>query len=179
MKYVIKILLLLACLFMFNGLAAQEYAKPRHKKGVSPKEKTVKKEPEVSPVADTAAPATPVDDDFEKLMRLGAKQVGSRKYTDALDTFNKAMTYNRQTGRVLTCRGEAFSGNKDYLNAIKDYTEAIELGTTYDGEVYYSRGICRASLEEPDREGACADFKKAKEMGFTVEGRDVIGMYCD
>lgn len=178
MKYYIKISVLLVCLFTFSGIKAQEYAKIKHKKGKSDTEKSEQKKEPIH-AADTAASVKPVDDDFEKLMRLGAKQVGSRKYTDALETFNKAMTYNKQTGRVLTCRGEAFSGNKDYLNAIKDYTQAIELGTTYDGEVYYSRGVCRASLEEPDRDGACADFKKAKEMGFTVEGRDVISLYCN
>lgn len=181
MKHVLKIQLLLFCLLAFTVANAQEYAKHRVKKGKAKTEQEAAEQPEPQKavVTDSVAKEIPIDDEFEKLMRRGAKEVSTRKYLDAITTFNKAMTYNRETARVLRCRGEAFYSSKDYLSAIKDYTEAIELGTDYPGEVYYSRAMCKAKLTEPDYEGACTDFKKAKELGFTIEGRDVISLYCN
>ncbi|WP_330443814.1 tetratricopeptide repeat protein [Flavobacterium sp. C4GT6] len=176
-----RIFLILIVLFTYTGLQAQEYAKRRVKKGKAKTEQEATEQPDSQKtmVTDTVAKEVPVDDEFEKLMRRGAKEVSTRKYLDAIATFNKAMAYNRETARVLRCRGEAFYSSKDYLSAIKDYTEAIELGTDYPGEVYYSRAMCKAKLTEPDYEGACIDFKKAKELGFTIEGRDVISLYCN
>ena len=102
-----------------------------------------------------------------------------KKYTHALNLYNRAMKFNRETARVLRCRGAAYFGLKDYKSSVNDYTKAIALNTDYPGEVYYSRAVSKSKMAEPDREGVCADFKKARELGFDIDTDKMIEEYCD
>lgn len=173
-------ILLLSFFLIAGGISySQEYAKSIVKKGKSTAVPQKKKE-EVKPVQKTAE-AAPVElsseDEFMKLMKQANGYNEKRKYTDAIATYNKALEFNRKTGWVLRCRGSAYFGKKEYQNAIEDYTAAIEAKTEQLGEVYYSRGMSKAMMS--NNTGACADFKKAKELGFEVNGHDVIGQYCN
>lgn len=179
MNRFIKILLLSFFLIAGSSSYGQEYAKSTVKKGKSTAVPQKKKE-EVKPMQKTAE-AAPVElgseDEFMKLMKQANSLNEKRKYNDAIATYNKALEFNRKMGWVLRCRASAYFGQKDYENSIKDYTAAIEAKTEQLGEVYYSRGMGKAMLA--DNAGACADFKKAKELGFEVNGHDVIGQYCN
>ena len=179
MNRLLKILFLSIFLIAGSSSYAQEYAKSTVKKGKSAAVPEKKKE-EVNPVQKTAevAPAEMgSEDEFMKLMKLANGYNEKRKYNDAVATYNKALEFKRKTGWVLRCRGSAYFGQKDYQKAVEDYTAAIEANTEQLGEVYYSRGMSKAMLD--DNAGACADFKKAKELGFEVNGHDVIGQYCN
>ncbi len=174
-------------LLAVNSLQAQEYAKMRHKKGkADTKKEGVQKEDQLQGAikkpelkSENAQSALPEGDEFIRLMNAAAKHISRKEYLNALGLYNKAMAFNRETARVLRCRGAAYFGVNDYLNAVKDYTDAINLKTDYPGEVYYSRGLSKAKMAEPDREGACADFKKAKELGFNIDTDKMIEEYCD
>ena len=51
---------------------------------------------------------------------------------------------------------------KDYYGAISDYTKAIEIDPKY-ADVYRNRGISKELIE--DMKGACADWRKASDLG--------------
>ena len=188
MKNILKILLLSILVLAGSSMQAQEYAKTRHKKGKpSVKKETIQKEeelkrdkPKTAEVQPDAVKPTPAEEDeFIRLMNAAAKSVSRKQYADALGLYNRAMTFNRETARVLRCRGAAYFGLEDYLSSVNDYTKAIELNTDYPGEVYYSRAMSKAKMAEPDRIGACADFKKARELGFDIDTDKMIEEYCD
>ena len=183
-----KILFFLFFITAAINVQAQDYAKMKHKKGKAPaKKEAVKKEETVQTVKPATAEAQPEnvksdkeeDDEFIRIMNAAAKQVSMKKYTHALNLYNRAMKFNRETARVLRCRGAAYFGLKDYKSSVKDYTKAIALNTDYPGEVYYSRAVSKSKMAEPDREGACADFKKARELGFDIDTDKMIEEYCD
>lgn len=186
-------ILLVCVMFLGSTLSyGQEYAKHRTKKGKgepkevpAPKQRNIpgaKAAAAIKPIEDVKPEVVPVaneaDDEFIRLMKAGAGHVSKKQYLDALEKYNKAMTFNRETARVLRCRAAAYAGNKDFLAAIKDYDEAIRLNTDYAGEVYYSRGLSKTKLTDPDRSGACADFQKAKELGFDIDTGKLIEEYC-
>ncbi|HEY0092322.1 MAG TPA: hypothetical protein VGB43_07545, partial [Flavobacterium sp.] len=52
---------------------------------------------------------------------------------------------------------------KDYKGSSDDCSKAIQLNPSY-GEAYLNRGIAKEMLR--DAPGACADWKKAKELGI-------------
>lgn len=168
---------------MFLGYTAsysQEYAKNPVKKSKGAPAPAVKEE-KVKPVEKKPEVVTEVpagDDEFKRLMKLGGSYAGKGKYTDAVSTYNKALEFNRETGWVMRCRASAYFGQRDYVNAIKDYTAAIDAGSDYLGEVYYSRGMSKIRLAVPDNSGACADLKKARELGFIVDNFD-IDKFCE
>ena len=191
MKKLFKIIFVCVVLLCASTSYSQEFPKYKVGKGEATQKETAVKQrdtkkakaaasvkqiedvkPEVVPVANEA------DDEFIRLMKAGAGHVSKKQYLDALEKYNRAMTFNRETPRVLRCRAAAYAGNKDYLSAIKDYDEAIRLNTDYAGEVYYSRGLSKTKLAEPDRAGACTDFKKAKELGFDIDTDELIEEYC-
>ena len=64
---------------------------------------------------------------------------------------------------------------KDYLNAVKDYSKAIELEPDF-AEAYFNRGLTRIYLE--DLEGGAMDLSRAGELGLT-EAYNVIKRYCN
>jgi tetratricopeptide (TPR) repeat protein len=61
-------------------------------------------------------------------------------------------------------RGWEFYQNGDYDKAISDYTEAIRLDSNY-ANAYYSRGL--AYRKQGNEAQAQADFRKAKQLGYT------------
>ena len=53
---------------------------------------------------------------------------------------------------------------KDFDNAIMYFNEAEAASHGKDSLVFYYRGIARLNLNK--KEEACADFKKAKDLGY-------------
>ncbi len=68
----------------------------------------------------------------------------------------------------------ARSGNHKFAEA--DYSMALDLDAT-NGEIYYLKGIER--LKMGDREGACADFRKAKMFGEMRAFKELIENNCN
>jgi tetratricopeptide (TPR) repeat protein len=62
----------------------------------------------------------------------------------------------------------------DTSGAIADYDRAISINSSAH-EVYYNRGFSR--LKMGDKQGACADWKKASHLGFK-QGDEALAKYC-
>ncbi|MFI5142375.1 MAG: tetratricopeptide repeat protein, partial [Bacteroidia bacterium] len=82
-------------------------------------------------------------------------------------------TFTPKTAEDFYMRAQT-KRRKEYKEAIDDYTQAIQLNPKY-AEAYYYRGYCK--LGAKDKEGACADWKKANELkgGYA---KDEIDKYC-
>lgn len=180
MKSLFKILIVCAILLGCTEGYSQEYAKNpvKKSKGAPAPVKKVEQAKPVDKKPESVNEVPVGDDEFIRLMKLGGSYAGKGKYTDAVATFNKALEFNRETGWVMRCRASAYFGKRDYENAIIDYTAAINAGSDYLGEVYYSRGMSKVRLAVPDNAGACADLKKARELGFVVDNFD-IDKFCE
>ena len=87
----------------------------------------------------------------------------TERFNEALDYFNKAIAINSEVSQFYMKRADVYFLQKKYTEAVTDYSKVIELDPA-GAEAYYIRGNAKASLM--DREGACADWKKASELGF-------------
>jgi hypothetical protein len=63
---------------------------------------------------------------------------------------------------------------KDYAAALADFDKAISLDPEYD-QAYFDRGLVKHYLN--DRDGACADWKKALELGLG-QAENIIERFC-
>lgn len=97
-------------------------------------------------------------------------------YRLALREFDKAIDLNPHHENVnLTYfyRGNAKTDSGNDAAAIIDYT--LSLGITPYAPAYYRRGISKMNLA--DLKGACADWIKAKEMGYD-EADELLVKHC-
>lgn len=78
------------------------------------------------------------------------------KFAEALQLYNKAISYNTQEPVFYLRRGATLCKMKEYMPAIADLNTAIELDAT-NGEAFYWRGIAR---HEAGQE-ACSDLHNA------------------
>jgi tetratricopeptide (TPR) repeat protein len=87
----------------------------------------------------------------------------TERFPEAIDYYNRAIAINGTEAQFFMKRGDVFFLQKKYDEAVKDYSTVIQMNPA-SGEAYYIRGNAKASLI--DRAGACADWKKAQELGF-------------
>lgn len=85
--------------------------------------------------------------------------------------YSKVIELNDTLTEAYSNRGLAyyFTSMKDdprCMLAIEDFDRAIELRAKNSGRLYYARGHCKAILDRHDKQGACADYLKAKELGY-------------
>ena len=69
-----------------------------------------------------------------------------------------------QTAQEYYDKGKSYFDLDQYYNAISDFDKAIELDPDYTG-AYVNRGLSKELIN--DLNGACADWKKAANMGHT------------
>jgi tetratricopeptide (TPR) repeat protein len=106
--------------------------------------------------------------------RANTKQIlGKRK--EALEDYKKAIELNPKflSALVQASNIEAESGN--YQNAINYMTKSIEIKPNFS-KLYIYRGLFYHSLK--DKEIACKDLNKAKEMG-EITAQKYLHMYCN
>ena len=78
-----------------------------------------------------------------------------------------------QTAEEYNLRGLSKADLKDYKGALEDYSKAIELDPN-DSHVYKKRGLSKLN----QKESACLDFNKAKELG-NEEAIEMIKKNCN
>lgn len=108
-----------------------------------------------------------------------------RKFAEAVKAYTQALAVSPEEWKylVLKSRGNSYLELKDYNNAIKDCTTAIETTKVHNklalGNLYYIRSLAyKARQQGGDMDLACADYKKVQETGF-MRGRDTAGFDCD
>ena len=71
------------------------------------------------------------------------------------------------TPKICRQRANTYFVLKEYGKAIVDFTTIIENKTSDLGEVYYQRGLNYLLIS--DSINACKDFKKSKELGYSIQ----------
>ena len=80
---------------------------------------------------------------------MGYALNGIKKYDDAILKFNAAIDLDARYALAYKERGNSYYWNKDYKNALPDYTKYAELETTITDELfYYRKGWCENDQEE-------------------------------
>jgi tetratricopeptide (TPR) repeat protein len=102
-----------------------------------------------------------------------------RKFKKANELYTSALSYNENLPEIYTKRAGTFYGMQDFENAIKDYTKAIELNQKEVAIIYFMRGLSKTLLKIEDKEGGCADIKKAIDLGFNTSDVDGLDEYCN
>jgi len=94
----------------------------------------------------------------------------------ALADFEKAIEMSTDYASAYAGRASVKSTFlKDFSGAVDDFGKAIELDPEYQ-KAYFDRGLMKYYLK--DRDGACADWKKSLELGFT-QAENVIEQFCE
>jgi len=112
---------------------------------------------------DTNPEFSPKSKTVEELIKKGDQNLTARKYSDALDNFNKAAELDPYSPDIYNYRGMTKYYMNDYQGALQDFNKVIELQPDY-AEAYNLRGIVKGELN--DDKGACADWEKSYELGF-------------
>lgn len=97
------------------------------------------------------------------------KHMEANNFKKAAEAYTRAMEYNVDGLKTLGLRAQAYYLNHDYKLAVADFNKYIE--ASEGGEdlaaAYFMRGASKLALD--DEQGACADLKRAKEMGHDVK----------
>jgi tetratricopeptide (TPR) repeat protein len=119
--------------------------------------------------------------DFMALIKKASQQYKDKKFEDAVKTYTEALEVSPDDKKyfVLHMRAFCYSGKKDNDKAIEDCTTAMEkTKLPHDnalGSIYFTRSLAYKERKQPgDDEKACADHKKARELGF-VTGQPMPG----
>lgn len=131
-------------------------------------------------VADTLQTKKEPPADFMALYEKAADFVKNKKYEEAIVVFTEALAIAPPDWEfwVLFYRGVSYSLLKNFNEAIKDYTNALE-NTEFPsdnarGHAHLMRGLSYGSRgNEVDNERKCNDFKKAREYGALSGDRAV------
>ena len=92
------------------------------------------------------------------------------QYANAIADYNKAIVLakNKQTELLHLYyfnRGNSWLKLRDYQNAKNDYDQALHLHPLHKAS-YANRAMAHYNLK--NKEGACADWQKAYELGYTT-----------
>ena len=85
------------------------------------------------------------------------------------------MVFTTGEGKEYFEKGINKFKNKDYRDAIADFSKAIKIDSE-NAKAYYFRGRSKIKLNQ--KESGCSDFKKAGELGYE-EAYDMIRKYCN
>lgn len=116
---------------------------------------------------------------------LGVKALEEGKWADAIYHLNLAIQNDPHTADAYFARGFAHKNNKQYENAIKDFTDALRKKTDYEANSYYERAYCYGKVEQYQE--AIKDFSAALKlepsmyMAYALRGRiyHTVGKYQD
>ncbi|QEE50034.1 tetratricopeptide repeat protein [Flavobacterium alkalisoli] len=174
-----KRILLVLLLFSVGLGYAQNYPKYTTKRVKD----TVFKQPEK--IAETKEIKKEPPADFMALFEKGRGFSNNNEPEEALKAFTEALAIAPPDWKylVLHLRGLCYWKLKQYDDAIKDYTNALE-NTNFPhdnakGVIHLSRGISYGSRGgEGDKERKCDDIKKARDYG-ALEGDKALDWDCN
>jgi protein O-mannosyl-transferase len=92
------------------------------------------------------------------------EMTNARRYSDAIEMYDKAITLDPQRVESYSNRGIAKHCLEDYDGAMKDYTKAIELNPLFS-RAYANRAAIYILWNQRDK--ACADYHTAYNLGLT------------
>ncbi|HLF52559.1 tetratricopeptide repeat protein [Flavobacterium sp.] len=104
----------------------------------------------------------------------GMKKAELKDYAGAIEDFTKSIDKNPIDKESYLNRGVLYVELKKYDKAILDY-DLVVLFNPSNPNIYMLRG--RAKNLVLDKEGACNDFYKAKQLGAEL-AEDCIKLYC-
>jgi tetratricopeptide (TPR) repeat protein len=114
----------------------------------------------VSPGSDRPAPSTDSSTDANSLYRIGVAYLESGKHTEAVQTLKEAVHKNPENFLAYVKLGLAYSGLRQYKEAIPLFRMAIDIRPDLVGaEAYYHLGQAYAGIDKPS--DAVAAFKQA------------------
>lgn len=167
-----KHLLLFAILFAGVTTTAQTYPKYNNQTGNKTplKSETAKKEEAVKVVEDvTVKGNSKPEGDFQELMEKAVVQSKARRYEAAVSIYSKALEVSNeeQAWRALVSRATNYQMMGQSDKAMADYTTIIDAQNAPEKNLAYIYS-CRARLaqDKNDMAMACADVKKARELGL-------------
>ena len=94
---------------------------------------------------------------------MGLLYMNEKKYTEALDNFNKAIGLQPAFAEAINNRGSLLISQGKYEEAIRDFSTAIEFRSDY-AEAYFNRGI--AEINSGKKDAGCADWQRAASLGY-------------
>ncbi len=97
-----------------------------------------------------------------QLLDKGVEYYYHAQYKKAFALFKKALDADDDNFEAWFWMGNYFENNRDHLRAIENYTKAIELNPNY-ADAFANRA--KAKKDNRDKAGACADWKKAAQLG--------------
>jgi tetratricopeptide (TPR) repeat protein len=101
-------------------------------------------------------------DDQQAVFTCGNYYYLSGDYMNALKYFNINLKEDPVNGQYFKARGKTYLKTGTYKYAINDLSMALDLNPD-DAETWMYLGI--AKMESGDRENACSDFEKARQLG--------------
>jgi len=166
MKHLITILLFIPIIAF--GQATLESANKLYKKGAY---KKAQKE-----YADII---TSNPNSYDAYIGLANCYYGLKDFDAAIKNCTKAIGLEIDNPRAYALRAPIYYLSKDYSKALLDYNKLIELNSKDDlACAYFMRGTCKLMLHEENKEDACSDFRKAKELGWNTKVPG-LNKYCD
>jgi tetratricopeptide (TPR) repeat protein len=98
----------------------------------------------------------------------------SQDLNGAIQDYTQAIALDSKYEIAYKNRGLALYLSREYAKAVKDYDMTLSL-SPQDAETYYNRGLAKMGLL--DRLGACADWKKAQQLGSS-RATEIAAKYC-
>ena len=93
----------------------------------------------------------------------------------AVEDYKKSLEIDSTNTGTMFILAEAQSQNGDYASAVENYNHILKIDSV-SAKGFYLRGLALLSLE--DDKNACADFKRAGELGY-FEAYEMIKKHCD
>jgi len=97
-----------------------------------------------------------------KLIQQGIEDNNYKRYEDAFQKFEKAISLKDDIPDAYYYRGNYFYNIEKYNNAMSDYNKALLLDSNY-ADAYYNRGLIKNMNR--DKKGCCEDWLKAEKLG--------------
>jgi len=98
----------------------------------------------------------------EAYFNRGICELALKDFKTAMSDFNKTIKLDPKFIKAYYSRATVFVSQKKYVEALPDLDKTVELNATFPNALTL-RGQIRA--QTGNKEGACEDFKKAKENG--------------
>jgi tetratricopeptide (TPR) repeat protein len=108
---------------------------------------------------------------FEKYFRVGDSLMNNKEFVSAIKSYSKALEILNDE-RVIFARGLSYYLSKSFNEAILDFTDVIRIDKLYVKEAYFYRAMNKFNLSDNDKNFACIDLLKSKELGFIFDEKD-------